>query len=222
MIHQLSDMRLDRGVGGDGASALFSHDDRHRYMLERKIAGVTGGRRLVACGLNPSTADAFKLDPTCRREVAFAAAWECSLYVKVNAYSWRATKPKDMWLAQDAEYMRTGSSYESDKLITGGKTNDHAIMCALTMLKRDGGIALACWGAQADQKRVLKLVRIAHEVGVQWWCLGTNREGSPRHPLYVKATTKLEPWISSGQLERVREQTRHDVAASVARHADLK
>ena len=213
----MNDLRLDRGL--EGASALFSKDGRYRYMLERYVGRqAQHGRRLVACGLNPSTADAFKLDPTCRRETGFAFGWGCTLYIKVNAYAWRDTKPSDMWASQE----RTGSRRQASDLITGGPTNDAAIRCALTMLKADGGIALACWGAHAKPDRVLQLVRIAHEVGVQWMCLGTNKGGSPRHPLYVSATTQLEPWISSGQLERVREQTRHDVAASVARHADLK
>lgn len=185
MIGELSDMRLEQGPGG--ASALFGADGLHRYMLERRIASQPGsGRRLVACGLNPSTADAFKNDPTVRREIGFASAWDCSTFVKVNAYAWRDTKPANMWRAADAAGgMR--------KII--GVANDTAIATALTMLKRDGGIALACWGTHAKPDRVLQLARIAHDIGVVWMCLGTNKGGSPRHPLYVPNGTPLEPWV---------------------------
>lgn len=221
MIARLPNLRFERGL--DGSTALFSADGRHRYMLERQVAHQLEpkGRRLVACGLNPSTADAFKNDPTVRREIGFAAMWGCSIFVKVNAYAWRDTRPADMWNASDREYIKTGSSWEANRLIVG-EANDTAIRTALTMLKRDGGIALAAWGAHAKPDRVRELVKIAHEVGVQWMCFGTNKGGSPRHPLYVPNATPLEPWLTAGQRETIREQTRHDVAAAVARHAGLK
>lgn len=197
-------MKLKHVKGTEpGATALFSECERYRYQLERLIDpdpmaplyAAHGIRRLVACGLNPSTADAFKLDPTCRRVRAFASAWGCGLYVMINAYAWRATLPADMFLAEENGHSILGERL-GNAALQMENTNDAVIRAALTMLKRDGGVALACWGKHAAPERVLKLSRIAHEVGVEWMCLGTNKGGSPKHPLYVKAVTQPQPWAA--------------------------
>lgn len=171
-----------------GASALFSADELHRYGLERSVCGK-GFARLVAIGMNPSTADAFKPDPTVTRELGFARVWGCEQYSKGNLYGWRETKPAVMW-----------GEHRAGRDIVGPH-NDDAIRTMLTMLKRDGGIALACWGrmhAKGDralqEMRVLAMCRLAGQIGIQWQCLGKNQDGSPKHPLYLPANTKLEPW----------------------------
>lgn len=200
-------LRFARG-SEPGSSAMFSQDEKYRYQLERLVVEdadtrrqreICGRarpvqRRLVACGLNPSTADAFKLDPTCRREMGFARAWRCTIYTKVNAYAWRDTKPVNMWAAeQRGEEVVAGPRLPG---VSSGHVNDLIVRMSLTQLKRDGGIALACWGVHARPDRVQALTRIAAEVGVEWQCLGVNKDGSPRHPLYVAAATELQPWPS--------------------------
>lgn len=186
-----------------GASALFSEDERHRYRLDRdllfaskrarghaaQLSALTTIRWLVAIGMNPSTADAFDPDPTVTRELGFARAWGCSLYSKGNLYGWRDPKPANMWFEH-----RAGRDIV-------GPHNDEAIRTMLTMLARDGGVALACWGrmhSKGDKalqaRRVFEVCRIAAEVGVQWQCLGRNADGSPKHPLYLPKSAQLEPW----------------------------
>lgn len=167
-----------------GAVATFSDDELHRYSLERIIDSPTDGsvRVLFCCGLNPSTADAFKLDPTVRREIGFGRSWGCTHYLKGNAYSWRDTKPDDMW---DAE--RNG-----ELLVT--VDTDILILDMLLRAKNNNGIALACWGKPAQRDRVRLLVAMAKLVGIEWQCLGTNKDGSPCHPLYLHKDTQLRPW----------------------------
>ena len=41
-------------------------------------------------------------------------------------------------------------------------------------------------------------VRCADEWGRKMLCLGKTKNGSPRHPLYVKGDTPLEPLIRKG------------------------
>lgn len=147
-------------------------------------------RRLVACGLNPSVADAFRLDRTCARMIGFAREWGCALYTMTNAYPWRDTKPENMWAAEARGERIGGESWPG----VANSVNDGVIRTALTQLLRDGGVALACWGKHAKPLRALQLERLAAEVGVRWQCLGTNKDGSPRHPLYVPAGTALRPW----------------------------
>lgn len=174
MIAGLSDLRMERDPLG-GGSALFSACGKYRYVLERQLQPRPEvrlpGYRLVSCGLNPSTADAFKLDRTTEREVGYALDWGCETYVKINAKAWRTKSPKVMHSVQ-----RAGTDVV-------GPSNDVAIEMVLTQLKRDGGILLASWGAHLDRQRALQLIRIAHDVGVKWQCIGLNVGGSPVHPL---------------------------------------
>ncbi len=188
MIAGVSDLRMERDPLG-GGTALFSapvlvgEETRslYRYVLERQLQPRPEvrrpGWRLVACGLNPSTADAFKLDPTTKREVAWALEWGCETYVKVNAEAWRDTHPANVRRAR-----RAGAD-------TIGPSNDLAIHMALTQLKRDGGIALASWGVGVTPARQLALIRIAHDLGVTWQCAGINDDGSPVHPLIRRKLT---------------------------------
>lgn len=168
----ITDLRMDRDPLG-GGTALFSACDKYRYLLERPLHPRTAdrkpGHRLVSCGLNPSTADAFKLDATTRREAGYGVEWGCEVYVKINAYAWRDTHPSAMRRAR-----RGGADIV-------GPSNDRAIEMELTKLKRDGGIALASWGTLVKPDRVLQLVRMAHAIGVQWMCVDVNTDGSPCH-----------------------------------------
>lgn len=165
-----------------GASAAFSENELHRYMLERQISDAEPCRVLFCCGLNPSTADAFKVDPTVRREISFGRLWGCTQYLKGNAYGWRDKKPANMWRARKAGHDIVGA------------LNDACIASMLVAVRDRGGIALACWGAHAEHDRVMALVELAADVGVRWQCLGTNKDGSPKHPLYLAADTPLRPW----------------------------
>ena len=174
MIAGLSDLRMERDPLG-GGSALFSACGKYRYVLERQLQPRSEvrcpGWRLVSCGLNPSTADAFKLDRTTEREVGYALDWGCEVYVKINAKAWRTKSPKVM------------HSVERSGIDVVGPSNDRAIEMALTQLKRDGGILLASWGTHLDPLRQVQLIRMAHDLGLVWQCVGVNGDGSPVHPL---------------------------------------
>jgi hypothetical protein len=52
-------------------------------------------------GLNPSTADHRKLDPTLRRVRNFAQKWGLGGFVMLNLFAYRATEPRDMKRAED-------------------------------------------------------------------------------------------------------------------------
>ncbi len=73
----------------------------YRYTLSRTWDTLTGVGTVVFVMLNPSTADEHVDDPTIRRCISFAkAAGFAGLYV-VNLFAWRATKPADLWAADD-------------------------------------------------------------------------------------------------------------------------
>lgn len=169
------DASLDRNL------AVFSPDRRHRYLLTRRLGA--GDRVLAGIGANPSTADAFRNDPTIKRGMGFGAAWGCGLYVMLNAYGWRDTKPENMWAA-----WRDGADIV-------GEHNDLAIGFVLDQLV-DGDIPLAAWGKIPTESRARQVAAVATTAGIKLQCLGVTKDGAPKHPLYLAASTRPEPWVA--------------------------
>ena len=147
-------------------SAVISDCTKYRYLLERD----KGVNPLVFVMLNPSTADAETDDPTIRRCRRFAADNGYTGIVVVNLYAYRATRPKDLFLATDPI----------------GPINDQYISAAA--MAND---VCCAWGANGDPVRAAEVVGIIRAAGCNPKCLGITKGGSPRHPLYVKADQKL-------------------------------
>lgn len=151
------------------SGAVFSQGDEagaiYRHMLWRYWG--PGRAFLHFCGLNPSTAGHTLNDPTIRREIDFAKRWGFDGLLKTNAFDLRATDPKVMMAHPDP------LSPENDQWIH---------WCSVR-----AGLDVAAWGVHGvhlDRANNLKSSRT-------WRCLGKTKEGHPRHPLYVKATTEL-------------------------------
>ena len=85
----------DDGTG----TAAFSADRVHRYRLSRVWGDSGGGVCFVM--LNPSTADAFQLDPTGRRCRGYAEAWGHRRLEVVNIFSLRSTDPAALYTHPD-------------------------------------------------------------------------------------------------------------------------
>lgn len=171
--------RLPCDVSLGGNIAVFSRARRHRFVLTRTIGA--GARVLAGIGLNPSTANAFIDDNTIRRGIGFGRAWGCGLYVMLNAYGWRDTDPDAMWAAHT----------RGEDIV--GEHNDALIRLVLGQLV-DGDTALAAWGKHARPDRVGDIATIADSCSVGFVCLGTNKDGSPKHPLYLPKNTLREAW----------------------------
>lgn len=168
--------------------ARFSNDRRMRYRLARSLTDtpitITDGHVDCARGvtfvmLNPSTADAFTLDPTVRRCLGFARAWGADVLQVVNLFALRATDPREL--------------YVPDADIGDGHVNDGEILAAL--LGSGVATAVGAWGAHGALRdrgrRVLALLQRRFRVPLQH--LGLTKRGHPRHPLYLAANTTLAP-----------------------------
>lgn len=157
--------------------ALFSNCEKYRYRLWRRWAEEGDVRRAgfwaVFVMLNPSTADAEKLDPTVRRCVSFAQRWGCGGLQVLNLFALRATDPKKLYSHHDPV----------------GRDNDFHHDLVL----RDcspGPIVVAAWGAHG--KLAMRGAIVARRLaGWKPQFLGLNADGTPKHPLYVKGDTKL-------------------------------
>lgn len=170
--------------------AIITECGEYRYVLTRNVPYNTimhdANRPCTFIMLNPSTADAEADDPTIRRCMSFARAFEASELVVVNLFAYRATEPDDMFAAHDPV----------------GPLNDRYIRNMLGHTYRArGGAVIACGtagknNAQRDlfRQRVRSVRRIAQDCGVVLHALGTTKEGWPRHPLYLPSDAEPLPW----------------------------
>lgn len=150
--------------------AIISPCQRYRYVLWRQWE--QGRRALVVIGLNPSTADASVDDPTIRRCIGFAKRERCSRLVMLNLFAFRATEPRDMLRAHDPV----------------GPDNDNYIR---EWAWGDEVVAVAAWGALGGTRGRDALVRC---IVPALNCFGTTKDGSPRHPLYLRSDAPLVRW----------------------------
>ena len=146
------------------SGALFSRCRRWRYLLWRRWGDGPVANFLM---LNPSTADEFKLDPSCTRARNYAERWGYGAILITNIFGWRATDPEEMKSVKDPV----------------GRGNDRAILKAATESK----IVVCAWGnhgAHRDRaQRVAALLK-----GIPLYALRVNADGQPAHPLYLPQT----------------------------------
>ena len=145
---------------------------RYRYSLRRTWGDADP---LVFVMLNPSTADAEKDDPTIRRCNGLARREGYSGIVVVNVSPYRATDPRDL-------------AGLDDMTLTGGEWAASRVGAALD--GRAGPVVVA-WGAHPLARRLWRSLPLGGERLV---CLGVTKDGSPRHPLYVRSDAPLVPW----------------------------
>jgi hypothetical protein len=152
------------------AGAEFSLDRTYRYALWR-VWGE-GRRRLVVVGYNPSIADEQRDDPTIRRCVGFAKRERCDGLVMLNLFAMVSMHPGAIYAQQRS------------RDVVGNPANDEAIH---KYGWGDEVIVLAAWGANAWS--FPERVRAVRKMLPAMNCLGVTADGSPRHPLYLRADT---------------------------------
>jgi hypothetical protein len=158
------------------ASAVFNQARTHRQHLTREW-DPDNPKTATFLMLNPSVADAFKLDPTVTRCVKHAKRLGAGRLEVVNLFDLRSTDPKGL---------RTVDEPSS-------AANDRAIVEAV----RRADIPVAAWGTDGTyrgrDREVLDL--LAREVpDKQLHALGTTKDGHPRHPLYVRSDAEVTPY----------------------------
>jgi hypothetical protein len=149
--------------------ATFSPCRLYRYELIRHWG--EGARVCAFIMLNPSTATALEDDPTIRKCVKFAKSWGFDGLIVGNLYAFRATDP--------AELKRAGYLV--------GHNND---MQLADIAKRADRLICA-WGANAEEDWANTMVEmLAENASCHIEALALNKNGSPRHPLYVADDTQ--------------------------------
>ena len=153
---------------------LYLGDDTERFIL-----GESGANPIICFGINPSTANDIKYDPTILKIRKIASENNCDSWVMLNLYPQRATNPNDMHKKADNDLKI--KNYEVIRSVFNIYSN------ALT---------LASWGNAIEKRKYLKdclkeILAIAPDR--KWVCRGKlTVKGNPRHQLYVPDNTKLQ------------------------------
>ncbi len=160
-------------------------DNSSRFTL-----GILGSSPLVCFGINPSTAVPNKLDPTVTRVSNFAARKNFESWVMCNVSPQISTDPKGMYDTLPPE-LKAQNERHIARLVNGKR---------LTML--------AAWGVLIESRPYLvdamrDIVNLPELANCNWVSLGPlTKAGHPRHPLYLKSTTPLEPFDVQAYVSR--------------------
>jgi hypothetical protein len=107
-----------------------------------------------------------------RKCIGFAKRWGFDRLDVANVYALRSTDPRALWKVADPV----------------GPENDRHIQEAAF---RSSMIVVAC-GRHAKPERLRQVVSLIDSRPL--YCLRTNKDGSPEHPLYVPYETEPRLW----------------------------
>lgn len=157
--------------------AVLSGDGLYRFNLTRTWDSAIESLPFVM--LNPSTADAQVDDHTIRKCVGFARRWLFGGIAVFNLYAFRATKPADLWLADDP---------------IGVPRNDDLLREVLKIAQVRRAPVMAAWGAHAKADRVEWFRSLPG--AEQLHHFGLTAGGAPRHPLMLSYGAPFTRWTS--------------------------
>lgn len=147
-------------------TARFSPCERYRYNLGRSWRAAGAIDPVVWIMLNPSTADAYKDDPTVKRCMAFARRWGFDCVEVVNLFAFRTPSPAVL------------KAWTGDRV---GPENDRAIREAVER----AGLVVAAWGTHGalDGRADAVLAMLEGRAAGGLHTLKLTTEGHPQHPL---------------------------------------
>jgi hypothetical protein len=160
-------------------SAVFSSCRKYRYHLAIDLVDYADMSDCINfVMLNPSTADAFKNDPTVERCCRRAIAGGYGRVIITNLFAYRSTDPAALLDLEDPE----------------GPLNPAYLELARCFCHT----RVFGWGPNVDKSPKLSAVadRVSAPIGHELnYCLGVTKSGHPRHPLYVPYSQELVPYV---------------------------
>lgn len=151
------------------SGAVFSLCQTYRYALWR--IWDPSQPKVFFIGLNPSTADAVRNDPTARRCIGFAQRWGYGGVYMANLFAYRATQPR---------LLKTAAAP------IGEKTDRW-----LQQLSQQSVLHIAAWGNHGCfLNRDQQVRRLIPDL----YCLAVTQQGQPSHPLYLKRELMPRPF----------------------------
>ena len=141
--------------------------NEYRYVLKR--VWDTSKPKIAFIGLNPSTASEELDDPTVRKCINIARRDGFGEMVMLNAYAYRSTDPTGLEIYPNPQ----------------GELNDDYIF---RECKTSSKIVIA-WGSHVSDERHNELLQLLEPINL--WCFAKNKDGKPKHPLYVPLNSQL-------------------------------
>ncbi len=176
---------LDHNVNNTTGALICipEHDTTIRFVLARP-----GRRNIMAIGLNPSTANSERLDPTSRNIQQIAVQHGYDGWFLVNLYPKRYPKPKDLPKRQN-----TALSLDNINVIK-------KLLSGETFIIDDVWL---CWGNHVHDHSYLKqqseqILDLLAKYKKQPLCIGKTSFNQPMHPAPMVVNTQL------GGLKKVR------------------
>jgi hypothetical protein len=167
----------DTDLAGE-RGCILSDCSAYRYRLWREWDRVRP--TLAFLMLNPSTADHLTDDATITRCLSRAIAGGFGRLEVANLFPLRATDPAELLTHADPLGPRISA--------------DGAVMDAIDR----ASMVICAWGAHpAAAERAADVLRIIGMCGMRnrLYHLGLNKDGSPKHPLYIAASTRPKPFV---------------------------
>jgi len=162
---------------------IFSEDRKYRYTLWRDFESWINKNKnyVVFIGLNPSTADETKDDPTIRRCMGFTKQWGFGSLCMLNLFAYRTVNPEEM-------------KRQIDPI---GPDNDKYLL----QICSEASLIIAAWGTQGNfvdrDKKIMALIP-------DMKCLSNTKNGFPQHPLYVRKNAMPFDYNLCGPLRPLR------------------
>ena len=145
--------------------AEFSIDKKERYSLNREWD--ESKNKILYIMLNPSLADDKNDDPTIRRLINFTKKFNYGGFLVGNIFTKITPNPKEI------DKSKGMSDKNFEKL--------------LNLINKVDQIVYA-WGNSIEEPKILK------ELISNPKCFGKNLNGTPKHPLYLPSSSKLESY----------------------------
>lgn len=137
--------------------------------------------RLVFIMLNPSIADEYVNDPTIKKCIKFAKREGCGGFYVVNLHTRRATEPDALLNCRWKTLSPDAAFYISKSILHAREFNWKVVVA---------------WGSHKATKFGLRasVCNLSLGYGVPLYCFDINKDGNPKHPLYVKDNQPLKLW----------------------------
>ena len=144
-------------------SAKISNDRQERFSLSR--IWDLNKPKILYIMLNPSYADDEFDDPTIRRLIFFSKKFKYGGFYVANLFTQITPYPK---------FLNIESSIQKNNL----KVINDLVLKSKTIVYAWGNLV-------SEPKELMKLIE-------RPLCFGINKNGTPKHPLYLRSDTKLQ------------------------------
>ena len=155
-------------------TANFSRCGNYRYQLTRSVDDSHPDPSITFVMLNPAKADALKNDQTIAKCVGFAERWGMRTLNVVNLYAYRTSYQNELYAATDP-VGPNNSAWLRKALCASNK-----VVCA--------------WGKGVSPTKLKAFNRLINKHKIELFCLGTNLDGSPKHPARIGYAQQLQPF----------------------------